>query len=36
MWGYLTQTQKDGLLDMYRDFENVMKDWNIPNIKTAQ
>ena len=33
MWSDLTDTQKNGLLDMYADFSNVMKAWNIPNIK---
>ena len=36
MWSDLTETQKNGLLDMYKDFSNVMKSWNIPNIKAAQ
>ena len=36
MWSDLTETQKNGLLDMYADFSNVMKAWNIPNIKAAQ
>ena len=36
MWSDLTETQKTGLLDMYKDFTNVMRNWNIPNIKAAQ
>ena len=36
MWEKLSQTQKDGLLDMYSDFSNVMMSWNVPNIKAAQ
>ena len=35
MWKGLTQDQKDGLLELYGDFKNVMKFWNIPNIKAA-
>ena len=33
MWDQLTDVQKDGLLDMYKGFSNVMSAWNIPNIK---
>ena len=36
MWDTLTDIQKQGLLDMYSDFSNVMMSWNIPNIKAAQ
>ena len=33
IWDTLTDIQKQGLLDMYNDVPNVMKFWNIPNIK---
>ena len=34
-WNSLTQPQKNGLSDMYRQFSDVMTDWNIPNTKAA-
>ena len=34
-WSSLEQVQKDGLLAMYREFTNVMRSWNLPNVKAA-
>lgn len=35
IWGNLTQAQKTGISNMYKQFSSVMKNWNIPNIKAA-
>lgn len=34
-WSRLEQEQKDGLLAMYREFTNVMRSWNLPNVKAV-
>ena len=33
MWSKLSETQKTSLAEMYEDFTNVMKSWNLPNLK---
>ena len=35
VWEDLTQSQKDGLIAMYQTYTNVMRFWDIPNIKAA-
>jgi len=35
VWEDLTQAQKDGLIAMYQTYTNVMRFWDIPNIKAA-
>ena len=34
-WSSLTDAQKTPVLQMYNDFERIMRGWNIPNIKAA-
>ncbi|MBO5867415.1 MAG: hypothetical protein J6Q54_00715, partial [Oscillospiraceae bacterium] len=35
IWNSLSNAQKEGLLAMYEQFNSVMTDWNIPNIKAV-
>ena len=34
-WNTLTDAQKQPVLQMYNDFERIMRGWNIPNIKAS-
>lgn len=35
IWSELSQSQKDALITMYRDYFQIMHRWDIPNIKEA-
>ena len=35
LWSSLTATQQAAILELYKNFTDVMLDWNIPNIKEA-
>ena len=36
LWDQLNSTQRNGLSEMYAAYKPVMRDWNIPNIKSSK